>query len=479
MPKGKPIVFTEIGCPAVDKGANQPNVFPDPKSSASALPWYSSGSRDDLMQRRFLEAVAGYWDLDDPAYVAGSNPVSGLYSGPMVEADAMHAWTWDARPYPAFPYRLDVWSDGGNWQAGHWLTGRLGAAPASDLIRAILADYGVTDADVGEIDGILDGYVIGDVVSARSALEPLAALLLFEAAESGEVVRFVPRGQRAATTIAAASLVEDDDKPLLTVKRAQETELPAEIGVGFSDALADYRGSTASARRLVTGSRRTQLSSTGAVMRYGAATGFADAMLQDIWAGRVSYSFALAGSALAIEPGDVCNLAADGDTAAILVTRIEDRIIRRIEARSIDPAVLSVAAEATRANPPAPAEDPAAPLVVLLDLPLITGNEPGWQPRVAAFADPWPGAISIAIGSAETGFVTRQGLDRRATMGELTEALAAGPVGRWDEASQATVRLYGGAVAGAPAPAVLNGANLAAIGTEEAVSRSSSSAKRR
>ena len=31
----KPIWLTEIGCPAVDKGANQPSVFPDPKSSES------------------------------------------------------------------------------------------------------------------------------------------------------------------------------------------------------------------------------------------------------------------------------------------------------------------------------------------------------------------------------------------------------------------------------------------------------------
>ena len=33
--RSKPIWFTEIGCPAVDKGANQPNVFVDPKSSES------------------------------------------------------------------------------------------------------------------------------------------------------------------------------------------------------------------------------------------------------------------------------------------------------------------------------------------------------------------------------------------------------------------------------------------------------------
>jgi len=42
-PQSKPIRFTEIGCPAVDHGTNQPNVFFDPKSSESALPYFSRG----------------------------------------------------------------------------------------------------------------------------------------------------------------------------------------------------------------------------------------------------------------------------------------------------------------------------------------------------------------------------------------------------------------------------------------------------
>ena len=56
VPQSKPIWLTELGCPAVDKGANQPSVFPDPKSSESGLPYFSNGRRDDLMQRRHLQA---------------------------------------------------------------------------------------------------------------------------------------------------------------------------------------------------------------------------------------------------------------------------------------------------------------------------------------------------------------------------------------------------------------------------------------
>ena len=81
MPHSKPIWFTELGCPAVDKGANQPNVFFDPKSSESALPYYSNGERDDLIQRRFLEAHLNFWS--DPA----NNPASTVYSGRMVDTE--------------------------------------------------------------------------------------------------------------------------------------------------------------------------------------------------------------------------------------------------------------------------------------------------------------------------------------------------------------------------------------------------------
>lgn len=56
-PRAKPIWLTETGVPAVDKGANAPNVFPDPKSSESAIPPFSGGSRDDLIQVRALEAI--------------------------------------------------------------------------------------------------------------------------------------------------------------------------------------------------------------------------------------------------------------------------------------------------------------------------------------------------------------------------------------------------------------------------------------
>ena len=119
VPASKPIWFTELGCPAVDKGTNQPNVFHDPKSSESFLPYHSDGSRDDLIQHRYLQAVFAHWARVE------NNPLSPVYGGPMVDMSRAHVWAWDARPWPDFPDRLETWIDGDNYQRGHWLNGRM------------------------------------------------------------------------------------------------------------------------------------------------------------------------------------------------------------------------------------------------------------------------------------------------------------------------------------------------------------------
>ena len=153
-PRSKPIWLTEIGVPAVDKGANGPNVFPDPKSSESAAPPFSRGTRDDLMQARTLEAILSRFDASLPGHQPSANPVSPLYGGAMVDPTNIFVWAWDARPYPAFPDFDLVWSDGRNWETGHWITGRLEGAALDRLIRAILAEFELAPADEIVADGV-------------------------------------------------------------------------------------------------------------------------------------------------------------------------------------------------------------------------------------------------------------------------------------------------------------------------------------
>ena len=133
VPELKPIVFTEIGCGAIDKGPNQPNVFLDPKSSESVVPYFSNGRPDAAVMRAFLEATLDYW-----------HPNNGKNEG-MIDYDKISLWTWDARPYPVFPTRTDYYGDAGNWVTGHWLTGRI--APGRAFEHGTFGPYAFTNAE--------------------------------------------------------------------------------------------------------------------------------------------------------------------------------------------------------------------------------------------------------------------------------------------------------------------------------------------
>ncbi|MGB6228910.1 MAG: glycoside hydrolase TIM-barrel-like domain-containing protein, partial [Litorimonas sp.] len=185
VPRSKPIWLLEIGCPAVDKGANQPNVFYDDKSVDAALPYHSDGTRDDLIQRRYIEAFLGHYEATNEAG--------------FLDLSRASVWAWDARPYPDFPARTSVWSDGGNWARGHWLNGRTGLMPVADVVEEIVRDTGLNEIDVSGLSGVLPGYVVDRPMSARAALGPLLSLFGAELSERGGTVVFAIGGAQAMT----------------------------------------------------------------------------------------------------------------------------------------------------------------------------------------------------------------------------------------------------------------------------------------
>ncbi|MEM8664338.1 MAG: glycoside hydrolase TIM-barrel-like domain-containing protein, partial [Pseudomonadota bacterium] len=222
VPGQKPVWFTEVGCPAVSFGANQPNVFYDPKSSESALPYYSNGRRDDAIQRAYLTAMI---EAFDPAYssdIDTFNPVSSVYGGRMVEPSGVHAWTWDARPWPAFPQQLDVWSDGTNWERGHWLNGRMGSASFGDLVGQLFQDWGYDRPDVSAVPVVFDGVVVARATSLRSILEPLMEAASAVGADTGTGIRFVGLTGTSQRTFNRLDLVETDaGAPLVSETREE------------------------------------------------------------------------------------------------------------------------------------------------------------------------------------------------------------------------------------------------------------------
>ena len=206
------------------RGANQPNVFVDAKSSESFLPHHSNGGRDDEMQAAFLEAHFRHWE-----------------GSAMVDPSLTHVWAWDARPWPAFPDRTDVWSDGVNWKLGHWLNGRVSALRVRDLIAALLTRSGIADFDVADVEGWATGYVVGSASGPRAAIEGVLDLYGIDAFEERGRLVFRSRGRDAPRAIPAGDVVDEADRPLVTRTRAQEGDLPRAAVLEHIDPANDFQ----------------------------------------------------------------------------------------------------------------------------------------------------------------------------------------------------------------------------------------------
>jgi hypothetical protein len=307
-PQSKPIWFTELGCPAIDRGTNQPNVFFDPKSSESFVPYFSRGWRDDAIQRAYLEATYLWWGE------AANNPVSSVYGGRMVHVPECAAWTWDARPYPFFPALTDVWTDGANWRLGHWLTGRLGAVSLAALVRHLCLRAGLPESriDVSGLWGAVEGYAITALESPRASITTLSRHFGFDAVETEGVIRFVMRGRASVATLAPDDLVAPREGDVLELTRGQETELPQALKWQVARADEDYDAALVEARRITVDTTRIASESFPMAVPPEEAERRCRRALMEAWVGRESAVFRLPPSRLALDPADAIRLAHDG-----------------------------------------------------------------------------------------------------------------------------------------------------------------------
>lgn len=475
-PGSKPIWFTETGCPAVDRGANAPNLFPDPKSSESGVPPFSRGFRDDLMQARFIEAVMRRFDPASPDFREADNPL-GPHGVRMVDPERIHVWAWDARPFPAFPALPFVWADAAAWRTGHWLNGRLEGVPLDRLLTALTDEVAPPRSQVyagcanilamrprPDVEGFLDGYVLDRPMSMRDAIEPLCDLFGFDPVVSSGAIRFVSRARKPVARLTADDLVPAKDGSLLRITRVEETELPHELAVSFGDADGDYAPAAVLSRRIEGWSRRQSQAETALMTNRASAQRQADQWLDDLWAARETASFDLDPRLLQLEPGDIVELDGGGAKRALRIAQMSDGSSRGVVARAVDAALFDRPVPDAPAMPPRGARPPVfgPACVVMLDLAVARGDPVALQ-YVAATADPWPGALHVYrnVRGETNSFVAA--LPRRATIGETLDPLPPGPVGRWDRGGRFRVRLFSGALASHSDAQVLAGASTFAV----------------
>ena len=453
-PMSKPFWFSEYGCAAIDKGANQPNLFLDPKSSESALPKFSSGRRDDLMQMQYLRAVTDYWN--DGA----RNPVSPVYGGAMIDMARAHVWAWDARPWPEFPANLDVWSDGDNYPRGHWITGRAVSQPLADVVAEVCWRAGLRDFDTSGLYGVVRGFGGAQVESARATLQPLMLAYGFEAVDRDGVLRFFMRGAGGVRALDPARLaVSPDLASVIEATRAPEAEVSGRVRVGFIEADGSYEAGNAEAIFPDEVARGVSASEVPIVLTRAEARAVAERWLAEA---RVARD----GVRLALPPS---NAGGAGDMVRLggldyRLDRVEQGGARLIEAVRVERAVYEPSDEAERRVVPRAFVAPVPVFPQFMDLPLMRGDEVAHAPHLAISAKPWPGTVAVYSAPADNGYQLNRLIDAPAVLGVSETVLEAARPGLWDRRAALRVRMVQGALASADKADVLNGANLMAIG---------------
>lgn len=458
----KKIVFSEYGAPAVDKGTNQPNVFFDPKSSESFLPYFSNGNRDDQIQRAYYEAVIKYWRDNSP-----TSPIT------MISPSDMFAWTWDARPYPAFPFRDDIWSDGENWERGHWLNGRVGAVPLGELVKEICSWVGFTDADIDVIglvgsNTIVRGYIIDNMMSPREALNPLFSAYLFDGFETQGKLKFQLRANTGFFSISTDEFISSRDNPAgYKLTRAQETELPAAARVSFMDEEKDFQVGSTGAQRQTTTSQRVVELRFPIVLPESIVRIISEIVIQQSWAARESMEFTLPPNRIAFDPGDGVLVDIAGRELAFRMTGISKASDLSVQAEGIDTSIYDSLITGVSGSSSETVTVFGKTILRFLDLPLVTGEESRpWAARLAAYQGPFPPAVDVYEDTGSDLLLTNQ-LLAATQMGVLVTDLPAGPHEIIDEGNiiQVDMNDPNFQVLGDTELNVRNGANAIAIQT--------------
>jgi len=456
VPRSKPFWFTELGCAAIDKGTNQPNVFLDPKSSESFVPKYSNGRRDDFIQMQYLRAVAGFWAE------AENNPVSEVYQGPMVDMSRAFVWAWDARPFPQFPGNRALWSDGANYARGHWLTGRMANVALADVVAELCSGAGVQTFDVSQVYGVVRGFARPDGGTARAALQVLMLAYGIEVAErEGRLVFRMKAGQGATPVDRARLAVSRDLDADLSLIREAEAEVAGRVRVSFIEAEADFEVRAEEAIFPDEQSRGVAESDLNLVLTRAEGRALAERWLAEARVARDAARLALPPSQAALGAGDLIDLGAAG---IYRIDRGDTALARVIEAVRVEPSAYDPSDEADEAASPAAFVPPTPVLPLFLDLPLMTGREDPIAPHVAVSASPWPGAVAIWESGQDNGYALNRLVVAPSQVGITLSPLGRARPGLWDRGAPLRLRLGRGQLLSVSELDILNGANLAAIG---------------
>lgn len=448
LPGNKKIALF-FGCPAIDRGANQPDAEINPYAAAFALPHYSSGSRDDIGQASYLRAIAEFWAADGRG---------------VVDAARSCAAGWDARPWPIFPH-TDLWPDAEYWPTGLAISGRGQVSLASWLAEEL--EYRGLEYELEQVSGAIDGITVENLAGFGAVIAPVLSVFHLDAVEVDGKIRITSRALQVATeTIDLGAVVPLSKSDRYRAPRGNVGSIPAIAYLSHNDVGHDYGTNTVQSRLSISGNGESFTDSqvlidpqtAGDLIRSGHLDGIV--ALDNI-------EFSLPPSWLArVAPGRTVLADTGRGLQEWLITKRNIGEALKIEGRRLDRAAL-LPSPTTRVGYAAPAGSVTpASAFAMPDLPWLAYADPAHDLRAAVWVNPAQASVLMRSISEETGFSTVGAFGARASVGVLLEDLAAGSPLFWDRGNTLSVRLFSGDLISRAEIDVRGGDNWLAVRTD-------------
>src|SRR5574337_83119 len=356
----------------------------------------------------------------------------------------------------------------------------INAVLLSDVVEAECLQSNLLTAGDLDVTGLtadsVRGFRVSDTAPIRASLEPLSMIWPFDCRMHGYKLQFVRRGSASVASVPAADLdarmEEADPRPLLTLPRDMDTQLPQKVVLGFLDVDREYDRGEQEAARYNTDARNIAEPEVAVVLNAQEGKRASEVLLYNYWRERgADITFSLPPSYLHLEPADVLTVTApDGTSHVLRLTNVNTTPagIQECTARRDQPGGYTSSAVAeTGAHTGAGLIVYGPTLDALLDIPALTadGNSPGFYAAACGVMPTWPGALLYASYSNGQDWEDVATWDADSFIGTVATSLGAATCfGRVDAAGTLTVSPYSGTLASVTEAQMLAGANHFAYG---------------
>ncbi len=329
-----------------------------------------------------------------------------------------------------------------------------------------------SDYATSELTSNVNGFVIGNQMSARSALDSLRKIYLFDHADDGSQIAFKHLGQSVARALdiedIGASIESDQSAGILDIHREQEINLPKEVIVNYLDINRDYSTGTQRARRLATKSTHSTQINMPIALTDTEAAHIADVLIHLAHTEREHYELSAMPVHMDLIPTDVVTVDTGSRQVRLRITEktYEGGAIRLRGLRDESSVLTSVQTGISAVGRYSSVTSLGLMQAWLMGLPSLRDEDiytAGFYVAGFSYTDDWPGGNLYR--SLDGTTYNRVASVQNGTLGYVENAAGSGVLWRWDRSTTLTVRIItDGTLSSVTDADVIAGANAAAWG---------------